>query len=219
MRVQANAKGLRFDSRVSPEVPELVRGDAHRLRQVLTNLVGNAIKFTERGEVTLDSGTRKPGRGAMPPFVSPWTDTGIGIRPEQVAVLFSPFVQADASTTRKYGGTGLGLAICKQLVELMGGTIGVDSREGHGSTFWFTAVLHLDRAPQQLPCERQDGNSAKPDAMTKVAVPGRILVAEDNRTNRDVMLAQLEKLGYKADAVANGAEAIEALEQRAYAGC
>ena len=140
------AKGLDFHSRVSPEIPPLLRGDAHRLRQVLTNLVGNAIKFTERGEVTLACGARRPARAARQPFVSPSPIRESGYAPDQVAQLFSPFVQADASTTRKYGGTGLGLAICKQLVEMMGGTIGVESREGQGSTFWFTAVFELASA-------------------------------------------------------------------------
>jgi len=216
LRVQANAKGLRFCSRLSPETPQFVRGDAHRLRQVLTNLVGNAIKFTERGEVTLYTALESQGdRTATIRFAV--DDTGIGIRPEQVAVLFSRFVQADASTTRRYGGTGLGLAICKELVEMMEGTIGVDSREGRGSTFWFTAVLQLD-APrhQPLPAELLDADSGTPDARTSAGGAGRILVAEDNPTNQDVVLAQLEKLGYKADAVSNGAEAIKALEQKAY---
>ena len=140
LRVQANAKGLDFGSRVSPEIPPLLRGDAHRLRQVLTNLAGNAIKFTERGEVTLDAALESQGDGTATVRFAV-TDTGIGIRPDQVAALFSPFVQADASTTRKYGGTGLGLAIS----QAAGGDDGGNHRRRQpgrpGSTFWFTAVF------------------------------------------------------------------------------
>src|SRR6185369_7226124 len=142
LRVQANAKGIEFHSRLAEEIPVFLRGDAHRLRQVLTNLCANAIKFTERGDVTLEAALESRGNDSATVRCAS-TDTGIGIPPDRVASLFLPFVQADASTTRKYGGTGLGLAICRQLAELMGGTIGVDSVEGQGSTFWFTATFEL----------------------------------------------------------------------------
>jgi PAS domain S-box-containing protein len=209
LRVQANAKGLQFHSRIAPDTPEYVRGDVHRVRQVLTNLVGNAIKFTDRGEVTLYTGLESQGDGtATVRFAI--ADTGIGIRPEQLAVLFSPFVQADASTTRRYGGTGLGLAICKQLVEMMEGTIGVDTEEGRGSTFWFTAVF--GRSSEQPASERKDESGVRAGATPRIRTDARILVAEDNATNRDVILAQLQKLGYQATAVCNGAEAIQALQ-------
>ena len=133
---------------VSPEVPSHLLGDAHRLRQVLTNLCGNAIKFTEHGEVTLTVAPESQGEDtATIRFTI--TDTGIGIRADRVTAIFSSFTQADDSTTRKYGGTGLGLAISKQLVEMMGGTIGVDSREGEGSTFWFSAPFPLSPAGHQ----------------------------------------------------------------------
>ena len=212
LRVQAKAKGLRFHSRVSPETPQFLRGDVHRLHQVLTNLVGNAIKFTERGEVTLYTALESQGDGTATIRFAV-SDTGIGIRREQIPALFSPFVQADASTTRRYGGTGLGLAICKQLVEMMQGTIGVDSREGRGSTFWFTAVLQLEPAAQQhLPGEREDGRFGTPRGTARIRTDARILVAEDNATNREVVLVQLQKLGYRANAVSNGAEAVEALQ-------
>ncbi len=212
LRVQASGKGLRFHSRVSPEIPPLLRGDAHRLQQILTNLCANAIKFTGQGEVTLDAALecRGDGTGTVRFTVS---DTGIGIRPDQIGALFSPFVQADDSTTRKYGGTGLGLAISKQLVEMMGGTIGVDSREGQGSVFWFTAVFEL------APPDEQALASDPGDKRTGATIMGRtarILVAEDNATNRDVALAQLRKLGYEATAVANGAEAVDAIGHGAY---
>jgi CheY-like chemotaxis protein/HPt (histidine-containing phosphotransfer) domain-containing protein len=211
LRVQANAKGLEFRSRVSPEIPLVLRGDALRLRQVLTNLAGNSIKFTERGSVTLDAALEGQGDGTVTIRFA-IADTGIGIRPDQEARLFAPFTQADDSTTRKYGGTGLGLAICKQLVEMMGGAIGVDSAEGRGSTFWFTAAFELAPAGVALPGTEPP---QRPPSVTSAprALAARILVAEDNATNREVALAELDKLGYRADAVNNGAEAIEALQK------
>ena len=172
LRVQASAKGLEFTSRVSPETPPLLRGDVHRLRQVLTNLSSNAIKFTERGGVTLEAALQgqSGGRATMRFTVR---DTGIGIGADQAATLFAPFVQADASTTRKYGGTGLGLAICKQLVEMMGGTIGVHSREGQGSSFWFTAVFELAPShPRQFASE-PGRRPAQPVQTLPAAVNGR----------------------------------------------
>jgi len=215
LRVQASAKGLNFDSRVSPEIPQLLSGDAHRLRQVLTNLCANAIKFTERGEVTLDAALESQGDGrATLRFAI--TDTGIGVRPEHVARIFSPFTQADDSTTRKYGGTGLGLSICKQLVEMMGGPIGVDGREGRGSTVWFTAVFELTRPVQQRPASERRERFVAPRGRARGGRKARILVAEDNATNREVALAQLRKLGYQAAAVTNGAETIEAVEHGGY---
>jgi signal transduction histidine kinase/FixJ family two-component response regulator len=214
--VLAAAKGLHIHARVSEETPRLVRGDANRLRQVLTNLAGNAIKFTERGEVVLDAALERRGDGTATVRFAV-ADTGIGIRPDRAQALFSPFVQADASTTRRYGGTGLGLAISKQLVELMGGKIGVESREGNGSTFWFTAVFETPPEVSSFPAEPAAGEGiAVPRGVSATGHAERILIADDNPTNRALALAQLEKLGYQADAVANGAEAMEALRQRGY---
>ena len=216
LRVQASAKGLAFHCRVAAEIPPLLRGDAHRLRQVLTNLSANAIKFTERGQVTLEAVLESQGDGKATVRVTV-ADTGIGIRADQIAALFSPFTQADASTTRKYGGTGLGLAICKQLVEMMGGAIGVHSREGRGSTFWFNAVFD-----GVLPCQQHSASEFREGGLPEDAgtVPAgraaRILVAEDNATNREVMLAQLQKLGYQAGAAADGAEAVDAVHRGDY---
>jgi len=216
VQVQASAKGLPIHLQVAPDIPLLLRGDANRLRQVLTNLAANAVKFTERGHVKVEAALEgQCDRTARIRFSV--TDTGIGIRPDQVAALFSPFTQADSSTTRKYGGTGLGLSICKQLVEMMGGTVGVDSREGQGSTFSFTAVFELATSENEQPASHRRGDTlAAPASAGLNKVAARILVAEDNGTNREVALAQLQKLGYKATAVTNGAEAVEAVQRGAF---
>jgi signal transduction histidine kinase len=158
---RARRKGLRLSSRISDRVPSLLRGDPGRLQQVLSNLIGNAIKFTERGEVSVQvdlasdsqesphitgSTTPRPSGTGMARLRFSVTDTGIGIPSSAFQKLFQPFVQADGSTTRKYGGTGLGLAICKQLVELMGGHIGAESEQGKGSIFRFTVPLEVPLA-------------------------------------------------------------------------
>ncbi|MGA9672077.1 MAG: PAS domain S-box protein [Terracidiphilus sp.] len=224
-RLQANAKGIQFTSRLAPAVPAYLQGDPGRLCQILNNLMANAIKFTEHGAITLSvnlvesDGDKITARFAV-------ADTGVGIHQDNVAQLFSPFTQADASTTRKYGGTGLGLAICKQLAEMMGGSIGVESRETEGSMFWFTAVFGIavgvpvESTPvqalvgeQKLANERGNSLLVKPTVAKHEA---RILVAEDNATNRAVALAQLEKLGYVADAVADGMQAVDALAHGKY---
>jgi PAS domain S-box-containing protein len=208
MRVQADAKGIPIRFRVSPEIPPLLVGDAHRLRQILTNLCANAVKFTEWGEIALDAAIESQRNGTATVRLTV-TDTGIGIRADQAAALFSPFTQADVSTTRKYGGTGLGLAISKQLAGMMGGTIGVESQEGRGSTFWFTAVFDILSEPENQP---------PPTAArkTRIARDARILVVEDNATNREVALAQLQKLGCQAAAVDDGAKAVEAVQRGRY---
>jgi CheY-like chemotaxis protein/HPt (histidine-containing phosphotransfer) domain-containing protein/anti-sigma regulatory factor (Ser/Thr protein kinase) len=211
LQEQAKAKGLQIDARVSSEIPGLLLGDANRLRQVLMNLTSNAIKFTHEGAVTvvaeLDglSNSKVNLRFTV-------SDTGIGIRQDQIQKLFSPFVQADNSTTRRYGGTGLGLAISKHLVELMGGQIGVDTQDGHGSTFWFTASFDevVPGERRRTPDRRMDAID-RPLEILKKGAGQKILVAEDNATNRVVILAQLKKLGYKAVALVNGVEALNAL--------
>jgi PAS domain S-box-containing protein len=208
-RVEASDKGLQVRVRVAPDLPALLCGDPYRLRQILTNLCANAIKFTDRGEIAVEVAlVSAPGSTVTVRFTV--ADTGIGLRPDQIGSLFSPFTQADASTTRKYGGTGLGLAISKQLVELMGGTIGVESREGQGSTFWFTAAF--DAAQNSDPRPSNNGANGRAN-IVPVERDATILVAEDNLVNREVTLAQLKKLGYRATAVNNGAEAVNALDQ------
>jgi PAS domain S-box-containing protein len=213
---RVTAKGLHVLSCVSPDVPQLVKGDAHRLRQILTNLTANAVKFTDHGEVTFNVELMSESN-SITTLRFAVTDTGIGICPDQLTTLFMPFVQADTSTTRKYGGTGLGLTISKQLVELMGGKIGVNSREGHGSTFWFTTVFEPATAGERASGgELAEDLIIEPSLETKIGHGERILVAEDNLTNQLVVLAQLQKLGYKADAVSNGAEAVEAVTRGGY---
>jgi len=192
-------KGLEFSCFVDPEMPSLLRGDPGRLRQVLINLANNAIKFTERGEVaisvTLESETDKQAT-----IRCEVRDTGIGIAPDRMDRLFQSFSQVDTSTTRKYGGTGLGLAISRQIAELMGGRIGVESKEGAGSTFWFTAVL--DKQPvtsPQAPVELGDIRSF------------RVLVVDDNATNRRILQTYLSAWGCRSAEATCADEATAAL--------
>jgi CheY-like chemotaxis protein len=216
VQVQASAKGLKIESRISSNCPPWVCGDAHRLRQVLTNLCANAIKFTQLGGIMVEVELEGRFEGAASVRFSV-TDTGIGIREDLVPALFSPFVQADSTTTRKFGGTGLGLAISKQLVELMGGSIGVHSREGQGSTFWFTSSF--ERVVSDEP-QSADGRQKKPAGTLgghfRSGSGQRVLIAEDNSTNREVILALLAKMGYQPEAVCNGAEAVNAIQDKTY---
>jgi PAS domain S-box-containing protein len=226
---QAHAKGLDFVSTISPSVPERAIGDPARLRQVLVNLVGNAVKFTDRGRIAvaaeLVSQTRDDVRLRFTV-----RDSGIGIPEGDRERLFDTFTQADESNTRKYGGTGLGLAIAKQLVELLGGEIGMENEPGGGSQFWFTAslgnALKADAPSAPTPQVRSKPVQAapKPQPMastsqtsTPAALPfKRILLAEDNEINQRITLRLLQKLGLAADAVVNGREAVEALEKQKY---
>src|SRR2546423_2593220 len=210
------AKGLHISAHVDPAVPPVLEGDAGRLRQVLTNLVGNAIKFTEHGavEVRVDLVEEEPEGALLRLSVR---DTGIGIAPALRATLFEPFTQADASTTRRYGGTGLGLAIARRLVALMGGEIGVESAVGQGSTFWVTLHLARGAAPRGVSGAPVQGAPAAPAAQRAGrAARGRVLVAEDNAINQLVAARLLEKLGYVVDTVANGQHAVEAVRQGPY---
>ena len=209
---EARRKGLAFTFKIAADVPRLLRGDPFRLRQVLTNLAGNAIKFTEHGRVSVGVTAQAMENSCVTLRVSV-EDTGIGIPPERAQALFSPFVQADESTTRKFGGTGLGLAISKQLVELMGGEITFESRPGEGARFEFTARVEVDRQENESPRET---NQSKITVDQKHAMGRRILLAEDNAVNRDVMLAFLRHLGYHADAVPDGVEAVKALQSMSY---
>jgi len=203
--LRAHEKGLEFICAVAPDVPAYLQGDPGRLRQVLLNLAGNALKFTHEGEISVRAGLVAETDADVVVRFSV-KDTGVGIAPEKQARMFEKFTQADASTTRRFGGTGLGLAISKRLVELMGGEIGVTSEEGRGSDFWFT--VRLARQPES---ER---------ALLPVAeISGaHILVVDDNETNREVLSAQLRAWGMRPEAAADGPSALLALAQARDAG-
>ncbi len=234
LAIKAAEKGLALASELKPGTPRLLRGDSGRLRQILVNLLGNAVKFTQHGGVSiwvsLESVENEAEDGGSVRLRFHVTDTGIGFAQERASVLFEPFVQADGSSTRRYGGTGLGLTISKQLAELMGGRIGVESEEGKGSTFWFTAVFEKQPARQRpgiatpLPTTPAEGSLAataaprgvQPPIKVQTKGPARILLAEDNGVNRAVAVAMLTKLGYQFDVVTNGAEALCALRKADY---
>ncbi len=238
----ASRKGLRLTSLVHDNVPASLRGDSVRLRQILTNLIGNAVKFTHRGEITievrcLDSKSQShdarltPHAARLmtpdPRLMAPvfWLlhfavrDTGIGIAPKARKHIFEAFSQADGSTTRKYGGTGLGLSIAKQLTHLMGGEIGVESVIGKGSTFWFTVRL----APRPIlnwatvvPSPVSKGRRLFTQVQAHAPPRACVLLAEDNPVNQDVTLTMLRNIGYQVDVVANGRDVLAALSRASY---
>jgi two-component system, sensor histidine kinase and response regulator len=211
MTFQAVQKGLRMVSQVAPEVYLPVRGDDARLRQVLINLIGNAVKFTETGEVAIRV-MPAPEQNGVPTVRFEVADTGIGIPTDRIERLFQSFSQADSSTTRKYGGTGLGLAISKRLVELMGGDIGVSSRPGEGSTFWFTVPLLP--AAEGISEDASGGASDTGLRERETLLKGRrILLAEDNRVNRMLVQEILRRVGAECCAVKHGHQAIEAVQR------
>jgi PAS domain S-box-containing protein len=203
---KAFEKGLRLAGFVAPNVPAQLRGDPGRLRQVLINLAGNAVKFTERGEVVIrvELVAEDPQTATLKFTV---TDTGIGIPAPHLARLFQPFTQMDGSTTRRYGGTGLGLAISRQLVELMGGEIGADSVVGEGSTFWFT-----------LPLERQPESAARQVFTFADVEARRILVVDDFATNRQLVVALLSQWGCRPAEASSSADALRLLGEAAASG-
>ncbi|MFL5286994.1 MAG: ATP-binding protein [Rhodopila sp.] len=208
-QVQAGAKGLVLSAHTAADVPAAVLGDPGRLRQILLNLVSNAVKFTQQGWVTvsLEQEAAPDGRVRLLFCVA---DSGIGIAPEAIEQMFEEFTQLDGSISRRFGGSGLGLAICRKLVALMGGGITVESQSGVGSFFRFDVILKL--APGQPAADVAPVAETEPSP-----VPGlRVLVAADNATNRLVALRLLERLGHRADAVSDGAEAMTALGQKQY---
>jgi PAS domain S-box-containing protein len=201
LAVSAHQKGLEFLCATDPAVPAWLRGDPGRLRQILTNLAGNAIKFTAAGEVVVwVSVVESQANDVVLRFSV--HDTGIGIPADKIGLLFSKFSQVDASTTRRFGGTGLGLAISKQLAELMGGAIGVTSEAGRGSEFWFTARL-------ETPGERRTAARGRPRELAGV----RVLIVDDNATSREILSTRLDWWGMRPSVAENGPAALDALER------
>ena len=208
LAVQADEKGLELLCEIAPGVPEGTRGDSSRLRQIVVNLVGNAIKFTDTGEVTLKVQVEaEDARDRILRFTV--SDTGIGIPNEKRESIFDPFTQADSSTTRKHGGTGLGLTISMRLVQMMGGRIWVESEMGRGSQFHFTTRIPVAKAEEINP-----GVDVHPDM-----VPGlRVLVVDDNRTNRRILESMLHRWQMKPTSVQDGEEALAQLAAAREAG-
>jgi signal transduction histidine kinase/DNA-binding response OmpR family regulator len=199
--IQAHAKGLELTAQIDPHLPHLVKADAGRIRQVLLNLAGNAVKFTAQGEVSLDIRVLESGTDGTRVRCEV-RDTGIGIPADRLPSLFSPFTQVDSSTTRRFGGTGLGLSIVRRLVELMGGEAGVESVEGSGSLFWFTARF----APA--------ANRVQSPATIPPSIRGRrVLVVDDNATNRTVLTGQLLTCGVEPVCARGADEALSLLRQ------
>ncbi|KAA0587672.1 response regulator (plasmid) [Azospirillum oryzae] len=226
--VRAAAKGLSLSASIAEDTPRHIRGDPTRLRQVLYNLVSNAIKFTDRGAIEIavwspdpPAGQRADSAGASGLPDGPVTlrfevqDNGIGMTAEQRARLFDAFVQADVSTSRKYGGTGLGLAICKRLVEAMGGEITVTSAPGRGSTFRFSIRSRLAEAQPVTDFGSRPALSAA-DLPEPTRVPLRLLLAEDNDINRMLIVAMMTRIGHQIDAVADGRAALAAVTAADY---
>ncbi len=216
--IRATSKRLKIEYQVAQDVPERIEGDPARLRQILTNLLANAIKFTQQGnirvQVTLDE---EPGT-----IHFEVSDTGIGIAPDAQAVIFDAFAQANGMTSQTYGGTGLGLAICRQLTHLMGGAIGVHSVPGRGSSFWFTVrfgqVFPAPATPKDREPRVSNGATQQPVHLGLSAGSSQphVLLAEDNAVNLEIALAMLKKLGCRVDTVVDGSAAVTAIGQTSY---
>jgi signal transduction histidine kinase/ActR/RegA family two-component response regulator len=211
VRLQARRKGLALTLDVDPAAPAALVGDAGRLRQVLVNLLGNAVKFTERGEVRL-AVTAVEAAGDRATLRFDVRDTGIGIPPEKQDGIFAAFTQADGTTTRRFGGTGLGLAISHRLVALMGGSLAVESTSGAGSTFFFTVSLAVHRGALPDDDAAADRGTVAPAAGRSL----RVLLAEDNKINQRVAGRFLERLGHRVTVANDGREAVERYRQEPF---
>ncbi len=215
---KADDAGVELEYHIDAVVPLSLKGDPGKVRQIITNLVSNALKFTSKGSVTVNASLVSDQNGMATVKISV-RDTGIGIPESRLSAIFSPFTQVDATTTRKYGGTGLGLAICTQLVELMGGEIAVSSEVGTGSTFWFT--LRFEKQDSKIFNAKQSGTCQQQSSTLHAAeklddLTAHILLVEDNVINQKVALHMLKALGYTVDAVADGLQAIDALSKIEY---
>ena len=208
-KIPAREKGVVFTCKIDSRIPKRVMGDSNRLRQVLINLSGNAMKFTEQGGIDILVDYEREAAGQI---VSRFSvrDSGIGIPADRVEAIFEKFTQADGSTTRKYGGTGLGLAICLQLVELMGGRLAVESEVGKGSTFYF--VIPLEEAPAEIISLKEH----KAAGREKAASGGRILLVEDNAVNQRLASILITREGYEVEVASDGAESLEHLRHQAF---
>lgn len=212
VNVLAREKGLKLTYSIEPAMLPCLKGDANRLRQILYNLLGNAIKFTDSGSITLQVRVINEDNAGVTLHFSV-ADTGIGITPEKQRLLFQPFTQLNGASTRAFAGTGLGLAISRQLANMMGGEIGVQSEEGVGSTFWFTARFEKDAAGEN---NLQDAAMSDAPRERRYDVKCHILLAEDNAINRRLAEHLIKNYGCAVDTVENGREAIEALKQHEY---
>ncbi|MFA7346692.1 MAG: ATP-binding protein [Desulfurivibrionaceae bacterium] len=208
-KIPAREKGVVVSCKIDNRIPKRIMGDSNRLRQVLVNLAGNAMKFTEKGGVDVQVAYEREAAGRIVGRFSVH-DSGIGIPADRVEAIFEKFTQADGSTTRKYGGTGLGLAICLQLVELMGGHLAVTSEEGKGSTFYF--VIPLEEAPAEIISLQEHKDAAR----EKAPAGGRILLVEDNAVNQRLAGILITREGYEVEVASDGTEALEHLRYQTF---
>jgi len=213
---RAQEKGLELQHRIEPGVPLSLSGDPVRLRQILVNLIGNAVKFTERGSINIevapgkDEAVHQEATQVLLQFAI--KDTGIGIPPEKIGAIFDNFTQADSSVTRRYGGTGLGLSISRRLVNLMGGRIWVESEPQRGSTFYFTALLTVGEMEKQAPAPFP---AAEPESAGEVPLLS-ILLAEDSEDNRLLIRTYLKQSPHHLDMAENGRLAVEKFRENHY---
>ncbi len=213
MQIIADKKKLPIELHINEEVPPYVKGDPVRLKQIVINLVNNAIKFTEKGGITISVEKKSLENGRVQ-LLFKVIDMGIGISPEGQKKLFQSFSQVDKSTTSKYGGTGLGLMISKNLTQMMGGEIGVESVEGVGSTFWFTVSMEISDE-ESYNKQHQEEDTSQEDKI-RMQLKLKILLAEDNKINQKVAMLNLNNMGYQVDIANNGKEAVEKFKNGDY---